>query len=507
MSFTPTTGLDEGSLTSIIGSSGMSYRHVRELGHGGMARIFLAYAVGSGGFTKLVVLKMLRKELSADPAVRQMFQAEARLSARLNHPNLVQVYEVVEGDSPFLVMEYLAGQSLSAIRKGGFITAPMLLAIISEALVGLHHAHTLTDFDGSPLNIVHRDVSPHNTFVTYDGAVKVLDFGIAKMGTTSSNTDVREVQGKVTYMAPEQLLGEDVDCRADIFSAGCVLWEAAVGRRMWEDMSEAMLMHRLASGSIPLPSDKADIDPELEAIIRKATAPARGDRYSTALEMQRDLLAYSTRAYGPVSMRDVGEALAGTFKEERERERKALLAALRQSPPDRDTTPGDAVVSVKPPPPHSRAQRAAMAIFLVLFIGGAVVWRSRSLEPPAPSAPAAPSLVSVSVRATPPETTIEIDGQRRATEAFVMRVARDSADHPLKASAPGYLPQAQLLKFDRDQDVEIFLQRVPEPRPSASPPARKLPRAAAPAPKSQEHACDPPYYFVDGIKTYRPECL
>ena len=216
-----------------------------------------------------------------------MFLAEARLCARLNHPNLVQVYEVnLASEAPCLVMEYLDGKPLSVLLSGTHLPKRMLLSVISEVLSGLHHAHELRNFDGSALNIVHRDVSPHNVFVTYDGAAKILDFGIARMATAVSETATGEVKGKLTYMAPEQLLGEELDRRADIFAVGSILWEAAVGKRLWENVSEATLMHRLASGDIPRPSQHVPVDPTLERIIVKATAAHRSERYRTAADLQ-----------------------------------------------------------------------------------------------------------------------------------------------------------------------------------------------------------------------------
>jgi serine/threonine protein kinase len=514
--------MEESSLTSVIGSSGMSYRQVRELGEGGMARILLAYAVGSGGFTKLVVLKMLRRQLAANPTMRQMFQAEARLSARLNHPNLVQVYEVVEGDAPFLVMEYLDGKSLSAIGAGSAITTPMLLTVISEALIGLHHAHTLCDFDGSPLHIVHRDISPHNIFVTYDGAVKVLDFGIAKMVSPGSNTGVGDIQGKIAYMAPEQLLGEEIDRRADIFSVGCMLWEAAVGSRMWANLSEARVMHQLVAGIIPRPSERSSIEPELDRIIRRATAPAVEDRYPTALELHRDLVGYLGRARLACSMRDVGATLTAAFQGERESQKKALTTALRyprhsSHAPAAVVTDTVAASASTSTPAQKRWPTIALAAILLLAGGGVALWRLRSPDraaaDPPPAAPLA--LVNINVRATPPETAIEIDGVPRGTEAVVLRAPPDARDHAVKASAPGYMPRIQSLKFDRDQDVEIFLEKLaPAPGSELNAAAgtarpRRAPRPAAAATKTthDEGACNPGYYFVDGIKTYKPECL
>jgi serine/threonine-protein kinase len=549
----------DGPYAPVMGSSGMSYRPLQELGEGGMARIFLACGVGSAGFTKLVVLKMLRRHLVQDPVIRQMFQAEARLSARLNHPNLVQVHEVVEADLPFLVMEYLDGKAMSAVKAGRGVTQRMLLTIISEALVGLHHAHELCDFDGKPLNIVHRDVSPHNIFITYDGAVKVLDFGIAKAATAASHTETGEIKGKLTYMAPEQLLGGTIDRRADIFSVGCMIWEAGVGLRMWDEIPEARLMHQLATGEIPRPRDRGLVDPPLERIILKATAAKADDRYETALQLQQDLSAYLEDHGTRHSMREIGAALADSFKEQREKHKEALARALREpvslvveaSPGSRADAftpsrggvnrmsqtpatgrvasvvlPDSAFPSIAATPPRRTTWLWAPVMLLVLGVAGAAYWRSKSapLEPRPAVAVASAATVRIHVRAFPPEAAIEIDGKLAGAGAATLTPTAESAEHLVRATAPGYATKTQTVSFDRNRDVEIRLEpaasaaaTAPAVAPPATPPSATVhvvaptaPRRAVPPKRkgtSEENPCTPPYYFVNGIKTYRPECL
>jgi serine/threonine-protein kinase len=211
--------------------AGRRFRVIAELGEGGMARVHLALARGPSGVNKLVVLKTLRSHLANDPACLEMFIHEGRLAARLNHPNVVQTYEVNEdGGRQVMVMEYLEGQPLSHVyargRKSGQLPLEMYVRVLCDALAGLHYAHELADFDGKPLNLVHRDVSPQNIFVTFDGQVKILDFGIAKAAVNAPNqTETGVLKGKVRYMAPEQIAGEALDRRADIFAVGAILWE------------------------------------------------------------------------------------------------------------------------------------------------------------------------------------------------------------------------------------------------------------------------------------------
>ena len=260
-----------------------------------MGIVYLALAQGPGGFTKLKVVKRLRPDIADDPRARQMFLDEAKLAARLLHPNIVQTNEVgFDGKHYFLEMEYLEGQSLHALmRRAGFahVVVPLdvTLWILAQALAGLHHAHELRDLDGAPLSVVHRDVSPHNVLITYDGNVKVLDFGIAKAADSRDETATGAVKGKITYMSPEQAARRPADRRADIFAAGVILWEALAGKRLWSDLGDLEILVKLQEG-VPSPlTARADLDPDLVAICLRAVAPNPDERFATAAEMQAAL--------------------------------------------------------------------------------------------------------------------------------------------------------------------------------------------------------------------------
>ena len=310
------------------------YRLIAELGHGGMAEVFLAIASGPAGFNKLVVLKQIRDQLADDPEFLAMFLDEARLAARLNHPNVVQTNEVGEdGRRYFIAMEYLEGQPLNRIvqrlAKDGRLTLPMHVRILIDALAGLHYAHELTDFDGTPLQVVHRDATPHNIFVTYAGQVKVVDFGIAKALGSSAETRAGVLKGKVSYMAPEQALGEKVDRRADVFAVGIMLWEALAGRRPFKGQNDVVILQKLVAGDIPSPGTVRDDIPELlEAICMKSLAHDREERYATAEDMQRALEAALEHLGERPQLRAVGDLVAKTFADERVRIRGVIEAQM-----------------------------------------------------------------------------------------------------------------------------------------------------------------------------------
>jgi serine/threonine-protein kinase len=265
------------------------YRFLVELGSGGMGDVLLAVAQGPKGFNKLQVIKRLRPELAQDPEFLAMFLNEARIAARLNHPNVVQTNEVSEHeDEYFIAMEYLEGQSLYGVMKraqslqakgGKPFPMAMHLHVLAEACEGLHYAHELVDYDGTPLQLVHRDCSPQNVFVTYDGEVKVLDFGIAKAADSATMTRTGVLKGKVPYMPPEQLDGTHVDRRADIFAIGAMIWEAATGVRLWKGLNDIQIAHRLHQKDIPTPSSfEPTVDPKLEPICMKAQAERPHER-------------------------------------------------------------------------------------------------------------------------------------------------------------------------------------------------------------------------------------
>ena len=309
------------------------YTLVAELARGGMGVVYLAHAQGPGGFQKLVVLKQLKTELAEDPKFREMFLEEANLAARLNHRNIVQTNEVSqEGDRYFMAMDYLEGCSLHTahrrLKGDQKLTVTMELRILAEVLAGLHYAHELNDYDGTPLGVVHRDVGPQNVYVTFDGQVKLLEFGVAKVLNRQQETQAGVLKGRVVYMAPEQITGGGVDRRADIFAAGVMLRELATGQRLWDGLSEIDTIKRLIERAIPPFPETVHAPPELQAICEKAMAPDREDRFRTAHEMRVAIDKYVSRVDPAGSVADAGSHLAHAMVADRKKLKEIVDARL-----------------------------------------------------------------------------------------------------------------------------------------------------------------------------------
>jgi eukaryotic-like serine/threonine-protein kinase len=267
------------------------YRIIALLGQGGMASVFLSVVPGPVGVNKLLVVKLLRDELSGDEDFVAMFLNEARLAARLNHANVVHTYEVgVEGGRHFLAMDYLDGQPLHALlRKASRAGMPLdvHVRILAETLAGLHYAHTLADFDGTELRVVHRDVSPQNVFVTYDGQVKVVDFGIAKAANQVHYTAIGETKGTPSMMAPEQRVGEQVDVRADVYSAAAVGYEIVTGHSVNLDLAALAHLGIENWPHLPLPSSmRPNLPTELDEILLHAMSFERDKRPADCAELE-----------------------------------------------------------------------------------------------------------------------------------------------------------------------------------------------------------------------------
>ncbi|HEY2901253.1 MAG TPA: serine/threonine-protein kinase [Polyangia bacterium] len=309
------------------------YELLARLAVGGMAEIYLARAQGLSGFEKLLVLKRILPQHALDPELLRMFLDEARLSATLDHPHITQVYDIgTQGETPFFTMEYVHGANLREIllaqaarargsaasgrsdSDGGALPDVHAVAIIAAAAAGLHYAHERRGADGQPLQIVHRDVSPSNVLVTYDGGVKVADFGIAKWSSQRTQTQAGALKGKFAYMSPEQCKSQPVDRRSDVFALGTLLYELTTGAPPFRGDSDYEILTHIVNDPAPPPvRTGTPYAPALARIALRALARAPEDRYPTAQALQLELEAFAREQNLAPSSVALGEYVRGLF--------------------------------------------------------------------------------------------------------------------------------------------------------------------------------------------------
>lgn len=262
-----------------------------EIAAGGMASVYFARMEGTGGFAKSIAVKRLHPQFAQDPDFRSMILDEARLAARIRHPNVVSPIDVIDlEDEVLLAMEYVHGQALSRLIRaaagaGQPTTVPLCASVMVGMLHGLHAAHTAKDDRGVPLGIVHRDISPHNVIVGVDGITRVIDFGIAKAKTSSEATQAGMVKGKVPYLAPEQLDGRQATIATDVYASALVMWEMLVGRRLFDADYDHAIVALILRGNVEPPSTFVDVPPEIDAIVMKGMAREPEARFASARDM------------------------------------------------------------------------------------------------------------------------------------------------------------------------------------------------------------------------------
>jgi serine/threonine-protein kinase len=506
------------------------YQMIAGLGHGGMADVFLAVVRGPVGFTKLQVIKRLRPNLAEENDFLSMFLDEARLAARLNHPNVVQTNEVGEASGQyFIAMEYLDGQPLNRIllraSKPEGLPLAIGLHILSDALAGLQHAHQLSDYDGTPLSVVHRDASPHNIFVTYDGGTKVVDFGIAKAASRSSETRDGVMKGKIAYMSPEQARCASVDCRADVFSVGIILWELVTGQRMWMGRSDMEILERLLAGTIPRARDvNPDVPAELDAICARALAVSRDDRYPTAAAFRDALRSYADDASLRVTAEDVGCYVADLFEHQRaelktiiDRQLKNVTNAATGAEainivdlqhqtstftPSASGTHAVPTVRTGVTGTAEQERRRRLTPLLVgaaaLVVGGVVLALRLAPDTGTTSALSAPTalattasaagaharddhVISLHVGAAPADARIFLDDAPLPSNPYAAKFPSDGAAHRVRVEAEGFQTKTTLAVFDADVSLDITLDPVPKPEvPDAATAAPAKPPTYAP---------------------------
>ncbi len=484
------------------------YALYQKIASGGMASVHLGRLLGPVGFARTVAIKRMHPQLASDPEFVSMFLDEARLAARIRHPNVVPTLDVVAlEDELFLVMDLVQGESLSrliraASQRGERIPTEMIATIMVGALHGLHAAHEARSDGGEPLGIVHRDVSPHNILVGTDGVARVLDFGVAKAAGRLQTTREGQLKGKLGYMAPEQIRGE-VTRVTDVYAASVVLWEALTSKRLFKGDNEAQVLDLVLRGcDVPPGKYAPGLPSALDEVTMRGLSLDPARRFSTAREMARALedatpLATASR---------IGDWVEVTAKDTLD-ERSARIASIEsdsslQAPPRApqpapsivgvtDTPAGDDVVptqlssgsvsSAGQSPPSGARRRTSwlLATGAALVVGAAIV-----------AMVSRPSTGTRAAASTPVITTAPAPSPPPSVAATPSPAPTQSAAPPASASSPS--------------SAAASASPVPPPPRSVQP---RLPAATTPT-ASTKPSCNPPWYFDSrGVRVFKPECL
>jgi eukaryotic-like serine/threonine-protein kinase len=466
------------------------YELLGEIATGGMATVYLGRMRRPMGFSRLVAIKVMHPQYAKDPGFVSMFVDEARITARLRHPNVVPTLDVVADDGQLvIVMEYVEGETLGTLvrlvrEQNERIPAPIACAMLHDLLLGLHEAHEAHDDDGTELAIIHRDVSPQNVIVGLDGLTRVLDFGVAKARRGVHSSIDGEIKGKLAYMPPEQLFGEAIDRRVDVYAAGVLLWECLTGARLFDGPTDEVLVQRISGGDIEAPSRLAEgIPPELDAFVLRALSTSADARYASALAMA-ERLAQLTR----IASRTEVAAFARRFA--RRREVPALSRVDVADPVTSAVVETLDRVATAPTAALARRERTRARLPLFVAIAGAAAlvlslglgWRAVNAAPQAAAVVAAPlgvvatataQATAEAARAAPSAEDVATPKPRTTHRAAVVHRALGAA--AVVAAPPGVVaaPPAAVVM-------------VPEARPS----------------------CRPPYTIdAEGHRHYKVECL
>ena len=498
------------------------YTLVERLGRGGMADVWKAKISGPGGFQRTLVIKRILPHLVEDEQFKAMFVAEARLSARLNHANIVQVFELGDVDGEFyLAMEYVRGRDLVNVVRAQLargLPPPGMGAFVARELCrALAYAHALTDEEGVPLRLIHRDVSPSNVMISFDGAVKLLDFGIAKaMAEANENRTVTgTLKGKFGYMSPEQVEGREVDHRSDLFAAGVVLHEILTGKRLFKGASDLQTIAMVRDARVEPPSLYNPAVPrELDDICLKALARLPDERWQGCDEMaaaldevvhslkwgperlaalQRELFPdepshSNVIGMGPLATTAVAarnELTVGALKRLRWRRRAAVAGAA--------LTVMGLLWLVAAKTMHRSEYKAAAAPVPVA-----------ALPPPVVAPPALPKTVLVRIVTKPAGADVYLGGEAesRGKTPLALTMARSSETLRLAVKLRGYEPQTSDLVPDSDSRLQMTLVRTPPVRPVAA--ARPRPSSKASSKPSRPKAPVPDLHRGDVVDPFAP---
>ncbi|HEY1537122.1 MAG TPA: serine/threonine-protein kinase [Polyangiaceae bacterium] len=463
------------------------------LGSGGAASVYLARLDGPHGFERVLALKIVHEHLLEDRDFVAMFLDEANLASQLQHPSIVHTYELCQDyEALYLAMEYLPGQPLSRVyRRALESNQPLPYSLVAwlgaRAAEALAYAHSAQASDGEPLRPVHRDVSPDNLFISYDGQLKLLDFGIARAARRLAQTNLGQIKGKLRYMAPEYALGQEFDGALDIFALGATLYEAALGRPAFEGDEQAVVQ-RILLGEVPDPRQfRADFPPALWHVLQRMLAADAQVRLGPAASVGRELdaIAQLSFAQGRALLALTMERL---FAEEKARDLDDLaeLRSFRRSPEER--TEHSHVLTRGGPTPKSNPFKMVGLAGLVLLAGSSWLAFARkpatapsvaaltlSASPRQPPSAEVSSAVDIGVTVTPPGlagVSIEIGGVVVPPADAHRLVVRGSLPLLVRVSAPGYQPLQTSVVPERDRTLVLALSPVPPAAPSVSKPTR-----------------------------------
>jgi eukaryotic-like serine/threonine-protein kinase len=385
------------------------YELLVPIARGGMARVWAARQHGHRGFQKLVAIKTILPHLAVEPEFERMFLDEARIASGVHHPNVCEIYELgEERDTLYLAMEWVSGDSLSRLLRVSGETAAIdvrvAARIVADACAGAHAAHELTDDDGRPLEVVHRDLSSHNVLITADGVAKVCDFGVAKaLGQLHEQTSVGQLKGKIAYMAPEQMTGGAIDRRSDVFSLGCLLYEATTGARPFKGERDHQIMHAILQNAVVPPSQVvAGYPVDLEQIVMHALAQKPAQRFPTAEQMRFALEEFLTR--GPLlTHAAVGQVVRARLGELLDRRKERIRHASTATEDNAETLVRDA--SLEP----SRVKRAVTQTVPLAVDASELDETTVRAEAEPPPMPAVTPQMGTPLASVPPDDPTEIE--------------------------------------------------------------------------------------------------
>ena len=522
------------------------YDIIYPISQGGMASVYAGRLSGIAGFQRLVAIKVVHSHLASEDAFIKMFLDEARLSAGIHHPNVGEVFEVGEDAGIYyMVAELILGQSLRAVfrradQRGLNISPVFCARIATDVCGGLHAAHELKGLDGESLGLVHRDVSPRNILLTYDGFVKLIDFGVAYAQGRISHTDVGTLKGKIGYMSPEQLRCEPLDRRSDIFSLGVLLYQIVTGKQPFHGRSDMERLNKIMKYQFDKPSTLVRrLDPQLEEIILKAMAERPDERYAAATDMAADLSEYLRRVDSVPETGALTKMMNTLFQEEQDYHREKVRAHQKKEsvPEEHEDKEIDesflkkthpelprSIFKKKSEDKYGRLKKLSFALLAVLIVLGGAVWgistilfsvegdpgivSSSDVGAPltedttgkntaglaragetkgnvgAAKSPGAErddaditSVVSISFALFPKDAAVLLDGIVLAPGTNEVLLSADGSSHRLQISAEGYWDEIATVTADRDRVLEISLvQKTVETKKSSKRQRRNTPK-------------------------------